>query len=48
MNQIDIKGLHFSYTEKEEILKGINLVIDERSTASSGRMGQERLPLLNC
>ena len=33
MNQIDIKGLHFSYTEKEEILKGINLVIDERPTA---------------
>ncbi|MFQ9701721.1 MAG: hypothetical protein ACLR0U_03825 [Enterocloster clostridioformis] len=31
MNQIDIKGLHFSYTEKEEILKGINLVIDESS-----------------
>lgn len=39
MNQIDIKGLHFSYTEKEEILKGINLVIDERPTAIIGQNG---------
>ena len=39
MNQIDIKGLHFSYSEKEEILKGINLVIDERSTAIIGQNG---------
>ena len=39
MNQIAIKGLHFSYTEKEEILKGINLVIDERPTAIIGQNG---------
>lgn len=39
MNNIEIKGLHFSYTEKEEILKGMDLTIDERSTAIIGQNG---------
>lgn len=39
MNKIEIKGLHFSYTEKEEILKGLDLTIDERSTAIIGQNG---------
>lgn len=43
MNQIDIKGLHFSYTEKESILLLTSVLLP-----SSGRMGLERLPLLNC
>lgn len=39
MNNIEIKELHFSYTEKEEILKGLDLTIDERSTAIIGQNG---------
>lgn len=39
MSKIEIKNLHFSYTENEEILKGINLVIDNRSTAIIGQNG---------
>lgn len=39
MNKIEIKELHFSYTEKEEILKGLDLTIDERSTAIIGQNG---------
>lgn len=39
MNTIEIKGLHFSYTEKEEILKGLDLTIDQRSTAIIGQNG---------
>ena len=43
MNKIEIKDLHFSYNEGEEILKGLNLEIDERSTAIIGQV--ERLDL---
>lgn len=39
MNKLEIKELHFSYTEKEEILKGFDLTIDERSTAIIGQNG---------
>lgn len=39
MNKIEIKDLHFSYNEGEEILKGLNLEIDERSTAIIGQNG---------
>ncbi|MDD2971510.1 MAG: ABC transporter ATP-binding protein [Lachnospiraceae bacterium] len=39
MNTIEMKDIHFSYTEKEEILKGINITIDERSTAIIGQNG---------
>ena len=39
MNKIEIKDLHFSYTKGEEILKGLNLEIDERSTAIIGQNG---------
>lgn len=39
MSKIEIKNLHFSYTEEEEILKGINLVIDNKSTAIIGQNG---------
>lgn len=39
MHTLEIKELHFSYTEKEEILKGINLSIDQRSTAIIGQNG---------
>ena len=42
MNKIEIKDLHFSYNEGEEILKGLNLEIDERSLQSSDRMVPER------
>lgn len=36
---LEIKDLHFSYTEGEEILKGLNFIIDERSTAIIGQNG---------
>lgn len=39
MSTIEIKNLHFSYTEGEEILKGLNFSIDERSTAIIGQNG---------
>lgn len=39
MSTIEIKNLHFSYTEGEEILKGLNFGIDERSTAIIGQNG---------
>ena len=39
MNTIEIKNLHFSYNAGEEILKGLNLTIDERSTAIIGQNG---------
>ena len=42
MNTIEIKNLHFSYNAGEEILKGLNLTIDERSTAISDRTVPER------
>ncbi|WFR55535.1 ABC transporter ATP-binding protein [Anaerocolumna sp. AGMB13025] len=39
MSIIDIKDLHFSYGSGEEILKGMNLTLDERSTAIIGQNG---------
>lgn len=36
---LEIKDLHFSYTEGEEILKGLNFVLDDRSTAIIGQNG---------
>ncbi|WP_124067056.1 ABC transporter ATP-binding protein [Clostridium sp. E02] len=39
MNSLEVKNLHFSYTEKEEILKGLSMVIDERPTAIIGQNG---------
>ncbi|HWT74280.1 MAG TPA: ABC transporter ATP-binding protein [Mobilitalea sp.] len=39
MSIIELKGLHFSYTTGEEILKGMDFVIDERSTAIIGQNG---------
>ncbi|TCD46372.1 ABC transporter ATP-binding protein [Streptococcus sp. X16XC17] len=39
MNRIDIKDLHFSYSEEAQVLKGINLVLDQRSTAIIGQNG---------
>lgn len=39
MNKIEVKDLHFSYTSGEEILKGINLKFDKRSTAIIGQNG---------
>lgn len=39
MNLIEIKNLHFSYTEGEEILSDLNFSIDERSTAIIGQNG---------
>ncbi|WMC93402.1 energy-coupling factor ABC transporter ATP-binding protein [Kineothrix sp. MB12-C1] len=36
---LEIKDLHFAYTEGEEILKGLNFIIDERSTAIIGQNG---------
>lgn len=39
MSKIEIKNLYFSYIEKEPILKNINLIIDERSTAIVGQNG---------
>lgn len=39
MNRVDIKGPHFSHTEKEETLKGTNLAIDGRLTAIIGQNG---------
>jgi energy-coupling factor transport system ATP-binding protein len=39
MSTIEIKNLHFSYTQGEEILKGMNFNIDQRSTAIIGQNG---------
>lgn len=39
MGKLEIQNLHFSYTEKEEILKGINLVLEGESTAIIGQNG---------
>lgn len=39
MGRLEIKDLHFSYTAGEEILKGINLVLGEDSTAIIGQNG---------
>lgn len=39
MSVIEIKDLHFSYTEGEEVLKGLDFMIDERSTAIIGQNG---------
>lgn len=39
MSQIKIENLHFSYRPQEEILKGLNFTIDERSTAIIGQNG---------
>ena len=39
MSVIQIKDLHFSYTEGEEVLKGLSFKIDERSTAIIGQNG---------
>lgn len=38
-NILEIKDLHFSYTKGDEILKGLNFFIDERSTAIIGQNG---------
>jgi energy-coupling factor transport system ATP-binding protein len=38
-NVLEINDLHFSYTQGEEILKGLNFAIDERSTAIIGQNG---------
>ncbi|MBR5508948.1 MAG: ABC transporter ATP-binding protein [Lachnospiraceae bacterium] len=39
MGRLEIQDLHFSYTAGEEILKGINLVLDGESTAIIGQNG---------
>ncbi len=39
MGTIEVKNLHFSYVEGEEILRGLNFVIDSRSTAIIGQNG---------
>jgi len=39
MNKIEVINLHFSYGNSEEILKGINLTFDSRSTAIIGQNG---------
>ncbi|MGH4124637.1 MAG: energy-coupling factor ABC transporter ATP-binding protein [Clostridium sp.] len=39
MNKIEVRNLQFSYGENEEILKGINLDFDSRSTAIIGQNG---------
>ncbi|MFL0248970.1 energy-coupling factor ABC transporter ATP-binding protein [Clostridium neuense] len=39
MNSIEIKELHFYYDKEEEILKGLNLTFDKKSTAIIGQNG---------
>lgn len=39
MNKIEIKDLHFYYRVEDEILKGLNLSFDTRSTAIIGQNG---------
>lgn len=39
MNQIQVNNLHFHYTPNEPILNGINLTLDERTTAIIGQNG---------
>jgi energy-coupling factor transport system ATP-binding protein len=38
-NILEIKDLHFSYTQGDEILKGLNFTIDQRTTAIIGQNG---------
>lgn len=39
MNKIEVKNLHFHYVEGEEILNGLNITFDDRSTAIIGQNG---------
>lgn len=39
MSNIEIKDMHFSYTENEAVLDGINLTLDLRTTAIIGQNG---------
>lgn len=39
MARVEVKDLHFLYSANEEILKGINLYFDDRSTAIIGQNG---------
>jgi energy-coupling factor transport system ATP-binding protein len=39
MSTIEIKNLHFSYQSGEEILKGLDFIIDSRTTAIIGQNG---------
>ncbi|HFR3351573.1 TPA: energy-coupling factor ABC transporter ATP-binding protein, partial [Streptococcus suis] len=39
MNQISISNLEFSYHPDKKILKGLNIILDERSTAIIGQNG---------
>ena len=39
MNKIQVKNLHFAYEDNEEILKGIDVTFDHRSTAIIGQNG---------
>lgn len=46
MSIIEIKDLHFSYKDGEEILKGINLSLDNRPTAIIGQNGAGKTTLV--
>ncbi|HML38964.1 MAG TPA: ABC transporter ATP-binding protein [Bacillota bacterium] len=45
MSLIQMKDLHFSYTEGEEVLKGLNFELDERSAAIIGQNGAGKTTL---
>lgn len=46
MNHIVVTNLHFSYTGQEEILKGINLIFNNKSTAIIGQNGSGKTTLV--
>lgn len=39
MNKLEIEKLHFAYDKTTPIIKGINLVLDDRKTAIIGQNG---------
>jgi len=39
MSNIEIRDMHFNYTENEPVLDGINLILDSRTTAIIGQNG---------
>ena len=39
MNKLEIEKLHFAYDKTTPVIKGINLVLDDRKTAIIGQNG---------
>ena len=44
MNKLEIEKLHFAYDKTTPVIKGINLVLDDRKTAIIGQNGSGKPP----